>query len=108
MYLKKTKRVYSHAVLKEIKEHKGIENPTVNQVLSHLFGDEDGWVASDYTVRAYEKVKTNPIQRLNTIWVYPLYALIVAPVKWIVTGDTGVKTESRFYGVLKFLLGDPK
>lgn len=108
MYLKKTKRVYSHAVLKEIKEHEGIENPTVNQVLSHLLGDEDGWIASNYTVRAYEKVKTNPIQRLNAIWVYPLYALVVAPIKWIVTGSTGVETESRSYRLLKLLLGDPK
>lgn len=108
MYLKKTRKVYSHAVLKEMKEHQGIDNPTANQVLAHLLGDADGWIASDYTVRVYEEVKTNPIQRLNAVWVYPIYALIVAPIKWILTGRTGVRTESRFYSVLKFLLGDPK
>lgn len=108
MYLKKTKKIYAHSLMKEIKEMKGMENPTANQVLEHLLGDADGWIASNYTVRAYEDIKTTTIQRLNALWVYPLYVLIVAPIKWVLTGCTGVKTESRFYGILKFLLGDPK
>lgn len=100
------KTPYTHVILKEIKDMRGIENPTGEQILEHLFGDYDGWVRSNYTVKVYDNVKTNFMQRINALWVYPCYAVFVAPIKWVVTGRAGVETESKAYRVLKFLLGN--
>lgn len=97
---------YKSKVMEELKNQRGIKNPSAEQVLSHLFGDYGS--ESEYTVRKYKGVKTNAIQRFNAIWVYPLYFAFVAPIKWLVTGYTGVESESRAFKVLEFLLGDPK
>lgn len=99
---------YRHKILEEIKLHRGIEKPSADQVLEHLFGDYDGWVASKYTVRRYKDVKTNFIQRFNALWVYPSYFIFIAPVRWLLVGHTGVERESRAWKVLEFLLGDPR
>ena len=108
MLERENQKPYKHVILKEIKEMRGIKNPSADQILEHLFGDYDGWVASKYTVRRYKKVKTNFIQRFNALWVYPLYFIFIAPVRWLVVGHTGVETESRAWKVLEFLLGDPR
>lgn len=106
MYIKKMKTPYKHVILQEIKEGRGIENPTGKQVLDHLFGDHEGWRASKCTVKVYDRVETNFIQRVNALWVYPCYAIFIGPVKWLITGHIGVETESRAYKALKFLLGN--
>lgn len=106
MYLKKTKTPYKHVILQEIKDGRGIEKPTGEQVLEHLFGDYDGWRASKYTVKVYDRSDTNFIQRINALWVYPCYAVFIAPIKWVVTGHAGVETETKAYKVLRFLLGN--
>lgn len=105
MYIKKMKTPYKHVILHEIKDMRGIENPTGEQVLEHLFGDYDGWVRSKYTVKVYDHVETNFIQRINALWVYPCYAIFIAPIKWVVTGHMGVETETKAYKFLRFLLG---
>lgn len=99
---------YKHKILEEIKNDRGIENPTAEQILDHLFGNYEGWVASDYTVRKYKSVKTNVIQRFNALWVYPCYFVFVAPIRWLMVGYTGVPTESRAWKILEILLGDPR
>ena len=108
MLNRKDLRPFKCQVMEELKNDRGIKNPSAEQVLSHLFGDYDGWVASKYTVRRYKDVKSNAVQRFNALWVYPLYFVFVAPVKWLVTGYTGVESESRARKVLEFLLGDPR
>ena len=108
MLQRKDLKPYNHKILEEIKTNRGVDNPTGEQVLEHLFGDYDGRIASEYTVREYKRVKTNAIQRFNALWVYPCYFLLIAPVRWLVVGSTGVKRESRAWKVLEFLLGDPR
>lgn len=103
----KSQSVYRREVLKELKE-RGYDNPTGEQVLDHLFRDLDNNNHSKYTVRQWKQTEVNTLQRFNALWVYPLYAVCIAPFKWLLTGDTGVKTESKAYRTLKFLLGEPK
>ncbi len=99
--LVKTRKPYRHLILQELGD-----NPTAEDVLDHLFGNRDGWVNSDYTVREYVPVKSNLLQRVNVLWVYPLLLAVVCPVKWLLTGRYGFKTESSLYRGICFLLGD--
>ena len=105
MILKKTKKPFKSMVRKEIVESYG-EKFTGEQVLSHLFGDCDGWINSNYEIYRYEKTKKTIINRLNSVWVYPVYAAFIAPVKWIVTGSTGVESDTKMYNLLVWLLGE--
>lgn len=106
MYLKKTETPYKHVILQEIKDSRGIEKPTGGEVLAHLFGDYERCRESKYTVKVYDRVETNFMQRINALWVYPCYAVFIAPVKWVITGHAGVETETKAYKVLKLLLGN--
>ncbi|WP_428615758.1 hypothetical protein [Pseudoalteromonas sp.] len=108
MLQRESLKPYKHKILEEIKLNRGIKSPSAEQVLDHLFGGYDGFVESKYTVRRYKSVKTNAIQRINALWVYPCYFAFVAPIRWIMVGHTGVETESRAWKVLEFLLGDPR
>ena len=101
MILVKTKRPYKHAIKSELKK-----NPTADDVLCHLFGDGDGYIKSRYTIREYESAKSNAIQRINVLWFIPIYAIFIAPIRWIATGSTGLKTESKAYKIARWLIGD--
>lgn len=45
-------------------------------------------------------------QRLNYVWVLPLYCLILGPVLWVVTGNFGVEPSSKFGQMLVKLVGE--
>ena len=45
-------------------------------------------------------------QRLNYVWVLPLYCLILGPVLWVVTGNFGVEPSSKFGQMLLKLVGE--
>ena len=45
-------------------------------------------------------------QRLNHIWVLPLYCIILGPILWICTGRFGVEPSSKFGKVLCKLVGE--
>lgn len=99
----KTVKPYKSEVMKELRE-RGLENATASEILDHFFGDYDGWVCSDYTIRKYEPVKETLMQRFNLLWVYPLF-LIAAPFRWLIFGRAGFKTESRTYRIIEKLIG---
>lgn len=101
IFLVKTRSAYKSEILKEMHE-----SPSAKDVLDHLIGDNDGWVNSDYQLRKYDYCKNTVLQRINSFWVIPLYALLIAPLRWIFTGSTGMKTDSKGYAVLKYLIGD--
>lgn len=42
-------------------------------------------------------------QRLNYVWVLPLYVVVIGPVHWIATGRWGVERTSSFGKLLKNL-----
>ena len=82
------------------------KDATAEDVLIHLFGDRDGWVDSDYTVSCYEDIKTTALQRVNFIWVFPCYFMLIAPIKWVATGEARLRRESGLTRVIEFFLGD--
>lgn len=105
MLLKKTKKPYKSMIRKEVVDSYG-EKFTGEQVLSHLFGDCDGWINSDYKIYRYEKTKKTTLNRVNALWVYPFYATLIAIPKWIFTGHTGVEDNTKMHKVLCWLLGE--
>ena len=99
--LAKTKRPFKSLIKKELPE-----NATADDVLTHLFGDVDGWINSDYTVREYEpECKSNVIQRILWLPILILLIVIICPLKWLITGRYGLKTESKIYEFINFLTG---
>lgn len=87
-------------VLDELKEF-GIDNPTAEDVLNHLIERE-----GDYEINCYMGNDTTFFNRINSLWVYPLYFLFIAPVMWLKTGRTGVKQGSAIYRFIRFTLGE--
>lgn len=102
----KTNEAYRHVIEKELKESFG-ENFTANDVLKYFFGDYNNEYRSHsrYTLHRYSKPEQSAVQRLNILWVWPLYAVLVAPIKWVITGRSGVKAESKAGKILSWLLG---
>ena len=102
-----TNSAYRYLIAQEL--NKKESELTGVEVLDHLFGhhNNDYQPKSRYTLRRYKQVKTKKIHRINAIWVYPLWIVLIAPIKWLLTGKTGVQTESKAYRVLRFLLGNP-
>ena len=45
-------------------------------------------------------------QRLNYVWVLPLYVIVIGPIHWIATGSWGVERTSTFGKLLKKLVGE--
>lgn len=86
----------------------GIENPTAKDVLTYMIGDRDNWCGGDYVVYRYNhKKKRTLIQRLNMLWVYPLF-IINIPLQYLFTGDVGLNRNSKAGKIVHWLvkLGD--
>lgn len=45
------------------------------------------------------------LNRLNCLWVVPIL-LFVMPIKWLVTGEAGFSSKSKFGKLLKKLVGE--
>ena len=58
---------------------------------------------SEYSIRKYNHTQKSIFNRINMLWVYPLF-LIQMPFQWLLCGDTGYKRESRVGRVLDFLV----
>ena len=93
---------HRHIIEKEMKERYG-ENYTKQQLLDYLFDDDSN---GEYVVipRFYEYEKRTVIQRLNHLWVIPLW-LSVCWIKWIFTGETGIHQESKAGKFLSKIIG---
>ena len=58
---------------------------------------------SDYSLRKYTSTRRTTFNRINILWVYPVFLLLV-PFQWLCQGDTGFKRESRIGTALEFLV----
>jgi hypothetical protein len=58
---------------------------------------------SEYSIRKYNHTQKSIFNRINMLWVYPLF-LIQMPFQWLLCGDTGYKRESRVGRVLDLLV----
>ena len=90
-------REYSkNSILNEATKELG-DNFSADALLEYLL--EDG----DYSIRKYERTHKSIFNRINILWVYPLF-LIQIPFQWLLCGDIGFKRESRIGKVLDFLV----
>lgn len=106
----KYKEVYSYQFESELKDLWGYEKfdkYIQDKIVEHLFGMLDRDPTSKFKV-VYKRnpyIKTNTIQRINLFWVWPLW-LVIAPIKWIVTGEMGVTKDSKVGKILTKLIGN--
>ncbi|HGN0166358.1 TPA: hypothetical protein ACKRGM_002244 [Proteus mirabilis] len=57
----------------------------------------------------YEKKQyreTTLIQRINHIWVIPIFMICIIP-QWLITGNTGVRSSSKVGKLVNWLIGRP-
>ena len=76
-------------------------NPTADEVLDYLLGDDNR--NSDYAVYKYEYNKRTALNRINMLWVFPLF-LCSLPLQWLFTGSTGVSRHSKIGKIVNRLV----
>jgi len=96
---------YKSELTRQIKNHTNKDNPTMDDCLEFLFGDSDGWIASDIKFYEYKKVKKSFLQRLNLFWITPLFVATI-PIQYLFRGYVGVDRDSGVGKVIEFLTGD--
>ena len=67
--------------------------PSGEDVLDYLLGDMD-WCDSEYTLYKYEHSYRSFVNRLNLIWVYPLFFISI-PFQWLFRGVIGFSRDSK-------------
>lgn len=105
----KLKEVYQHEFTKELKNLHGygrLCKVTEVKIINHLFGDAYSNPRSKFKVvhRRDPYIKTKWWQRINRLWVFPLF-LCTLPFQWIIRGETGIPTESDLGIILTKLIG---
>lgn len=102
---KRRKDFYSiNEIIEETRNCKDIKSPTANDVLEYLLGDSDNWCGSDFVVYKYEAITARSlVQRINTIWFYPLFILTV-PFQYLIHGNVGINRNSRIGKIVNWLV----
>ena len=106
---KRTQNYYSVGrIIKEVKDNARLydkDNPTAKEVLEYMIGDQDGWTSGEFVVYRYDdRNKRTFLQRLNTLWVYPLFILTI-PLQYLFTGSWGVNRNTKFGKLIFRLVG---
>lgn len=95
----------TNRILKDAKENLGREDFTPIELLEYMLGDKEGWYRGSFIVYKYtDNSKRSVIQRINMLWVYPLFLLCI-PFQWVCTGSIGVTQNSKIGKVLDKLVG---
>lgn len=107
---KEYKNTYRYELENEIQTRyagEAIDKKTLDKILDLLFDGYEHRAESDYKVvlRYNPYIKETPLQRLNSLWVVPLYLLTIAPIKWIITGEKGIDSDSKLYKIISKLAG---
>ncbi len=85
-----------------IKEELG-GSPTGDEVLDYICGTPEGH-ESDFVLYRYDEYKRSIFNRVNLLWVYPIFILMAIPC-WLINGGTGVSRDSRIGKVVNWLVG---
>ena len=101
---RKIEHYYRSDIADQIRHHTHKDNPTMDDCLVFLFGDSDGWVASDMKFYEYKKQDKSFPQRLNCFWVYPLFVISI-PLQYLFCGYTRMSRDSKLGKVVEFLTG---
>lgn len=80
-------------------EKAGVDMKDVKKFVTWLLED------SEYRVMKYYDQDVTWYQRLNRIWFCPLYLVVVAPIKWVITGSTGIEERSIFRNLMNKVVG---
>lgn len=112
---RKNQEIYRYQLENELKEcgiSEKLEPKQQKMILDHFFGYYDG---EDFTrgrsrfkIIKYSNAheKQTIFQRLMMIPVYLIVLILIAPFKWIITGDRGIDNESILGKSITFLIGD--
>lgn len=87
-----------------IKEHDIQDIDGLLTLISSTYTDEH---RSEYVVknRYHRASETTVAQRLNALWVYPVYILL-APFRFVLYGTPKIDEESRLGHIITYLIGE--
>ncbi|PHZ22641.1 hypothetical protein CS535_16025 [Yersinia massiliensis] len=99
---KEKRKLYRYEFINEIG---GLEGKSAKDVIEVIFGDHEN--ESDYRlVRAWFEAPPQKLwQRLNYLWVFPLY-LISVPFQWLFIGRIGLNRDSKVGVLIERLIGN--
>ncbi|MGB3724281.1 MAG: hypothetical protein WA981_00805 [Glaciecola sp.] len=102
-YIKKSRQNYY--MKQRIKDDTGKENPTADDVLKLIIGeDEYDYNSQDYVLyKEIRSTKRRIIQRVNFLWVAPTL-LMMMPFVWILTGEWGFSRNSMLGRFFEFMV----
>ena len=86
-------RLMRDAILAELPE-----NATAKDALNYLIDDD-----SDYVVYRYDSSERTIFNRINLLWVWPLFILSI-PLQWLFTGSYGIKRHTTMGRILHKLV----
>lgn len=89
---------HEHQLLEDAKTA-GVDVYDTKKFITWLLED------SEYRVIKYYDDDLVWYQRVNRVWFCPLYLLLVAPIKWVITGSTGIDGRSVFRNLMRKLVG---
>lgn len=100
---KRARQAYKHELKKDFQDNKYLPQ-TVDGLLEYLF-DQDVHYNGYVVYQDKESYDKNTVgQRLNRLWVVPIW-FVIAPFKWLLTGESGVNQHSKFGGWLAKITG---
>jgi len=98
--IKDPKEYYRHELEQLLKDN-GVA--TITDFLDFLY-DQYGEREVSIKHRYFDKPKSTLVNRLNSIWVYPLFILSI-PYRYIVYGYYHINSNTRLARILNKLLG---
>lgn len=104
MIYKKKNMAYRH----QVRKLAGGKNATADSVLEVLFPYED---YGEFKIQHWDDLYNSDAkktwwQRLNLLWVYPIFFTLVLPVQWVVKGRIGFDERTKLGRVVLKLVGE--
>ena len=78
---------------------------TADDVVALLFNEDFNMDSLVLKKRWIDNSHPNLIQRINIIWVYPVFFIMV-PFRYLVFGKVFVNVDSKFGAILRYLIGE--
>ena len=104
MIYKRKSNAYRH----QVRGLAGGDKATADSVLEVLFPYDDcGSFKIEHWDDIYNKDVTKTLwQRLNCIWVYPVFVLFVLPIQWAWKGSAGFDERTKIGRIVLKLIGE--